>query len=63
VLTGQDGVKRRRLCIYSADEDALFNYEQLDRMVVETYETWQQVLAERQDEARRASGGKKGDLL
>ena len=63
VVTGPDGVERRKLRAYFAGADPLFSYEQLDRMVIETYEIWQQVLAERQDKVRRASGGKKGDLL
>lgn len=63
MVTGPDGIERRKLRTYFAGDDPLFSYEQLDRMVIETYELWQRVLAERQAKARRASGGKKGDLL
>lgn len=60
VLTG---VERRGLRIYVARDEPLFSYEELDQMVAETYRIWQQVLTERQDEARGAGGGRRGSLL
>ncbi len=62
-VTDEDGTERRLLTAYFAGGDPLFSYEELDRMVAETYEVWQRVLAERREEARRASGGRKGSLL
>jgi hypothetical protein len=53
----------RRLRTYLAGGGSLFSYEELDRMVAETYQIWEQVLAERRDEARRAGVGRRGSLL
>lgn len=62
-IASEDLAQRRRLQTYFAGDDRLFSYEELDRMVAETYEIWQQVLVERRGEARRVSGGRKGPLL
>lgn len=53
----------RRLRTYVAGDSSLFSYEELDQMVAETYRIWEQVLAERRDEARRTGGGLRGSLL
>lgn len=62
-VTDARGVTARRLQTFLAADGPLYTYEELDLMVAKTYQIWQQVLAERQDEARRASGGRRGTLL
>jgi hypothetical protein len=57
------GAEHRVLRPNLAGDVRLYSYEELDRMVAETYEIWQSVLAERQDGVRRAGGGRKGPLL
>ena len=37
---------------------ALYSFEELDGMVRETYELWQQVLNEREEEVRRRASGR-----
>ncbi len=41
----------------------LYSYEQLEEMIARTQHLWFDVLADREEEVRRRSGGKRGDLL
>jgi hypothetical protein len=47
---------------YFASDLPLMDYDELDTRVAETYADWEIVLAEREEERRRASGGR-GSLL
>ena len=53
---------QRHLKIHVATDVTLFCYEELDTRVAETYADWEIVLAEREQEARRA-GGQPGTLI
>jgi hypothetical protein len=52
----------RLLRTYFASDLPLMDYDELDTRVAETYADWEIVLAEREEERRRASGGR-GSLL
>jgi hypothetical protein len=46
----------RRLIPHFSDGVELWSYDQLNEMVIETYEIWREVLAERADDDRRGTG-------
>ncbi len=52
----------RTMNVYSDDTVELFSFEELDAMVRETYEIWAVVLREREEEARKAAGSRRGPL-
>jgi hypothetical protein len=41
----------------------LFTFDELDQMVRDTYEMWQDVCEQRAAETRRKAGGKSGGLV
>ncbi len=56
------GDDRRLLRIHFAGPMSLMSYDELDTRVSETYADWELVLAEREEQRRRAGGGS-GSLL
>lgn len=53
----------RALKIFSAEDAELYSQEQLEQMIIETYEIWEEVLRERELRVRKTAGQKKGSLL
>ena len=53
----------RSVILHPDDGIELFSFEQLDRMVTETYELWREVCEERESATRRAAAGLVGSLL
>jgi hypothetical protein len=48
---------------YSDEKVALFGFDELDKMVRETYDLWREVCEERDKENRRKAGGLRGGLI
>jgi hypothetical protein len=55
-----DGSSERKLRIYLDRDCELFDFDQLERMTIETYEIWDEILEGREFEARRS--GRTGPL-
>lgn len=49
--------------LHMDDGVPLYSFEELDEMVRETYAIWDEVLNEREVEARRRASGTRGSLL
>lgn len=58
---GSDGARIPRM--YLDDPINLYSFEELDRMVAETYEVWHEILDERDEDLRRRGTGTGGSLL
>lgn len=54
---------RRIPSVYLDDDVELFNFDELEQMVRETYDDWIMVLNERDEELRRKAGGMRGSLI
>jgi len=59
---GADGTERRILLPHFAGDTELYSFDELEKIVGETYDLWQQVLTERSETARK-SAGKRGTLI
>ncbi len=57
-----EGSESRRLSIYSSDGAEMYSYDDLEQMIQEVYEVWEEVLSDREAEKRRAAGGRVGSL-
>lgn len=57
------GKDERHLKLHTSEKAQLYSYEQLEQMIVEVYQLWEEVLAEREHEKRKTAGGSRGSLL
>jgi hypothetical protein len=58
-----DDNEKRHLKVHTSEKASLYSYEQLEQMIVEVYQLWEEVLVEREHEKRKSAGGSRGSLL